>query len=159
MNYEKLSAERRCCQKGTVDVFINYGNAKQMPDSHFHATLEETDISEEDAVAMLFYDTSSCRIIPFEHLLRICPWLNEHSVMRTIPEMPGIYYLYEENTEIETGKGICLVGPIVVIKLNADSILITPDAMDRYRVRWVIKENTVAITFAEGNSYEAFRRI
>lgn len=159
LNYEKMSAEKIRCLKSTVDFFINYGYARPVAGPHFREAREGTDLPEDDSVAMLFYDADTCRLFPFEHVLRICPWLNERSVMRAIPEMPGLYYLYEENTEIENGKGTYLVGPVVVIKLDAGHFLVTPNAMDRHLIRSFMKENTEAITFSEGNSYEAFRRI
>ena len=95
--------------------------------------------------------------ILFIHVLRICPWLNEHSVMRAIPGVKDLYYLYEEDTEIKTESGLYLVGPIVVIRLNADHFLITPDALDRHRVRKFMRDNTETIDFEEGASYPALR--
>ena len=73
----------------------------------------EIPVPEEDSVALLFYDAGDYRVFPFEHVLRICPWLNEHSVMRAIPGVKDLYYLYEEGTEIKTESGLYLVGPIV----------------------------------------------
>ena len=116
-------------------------------------------IPEEDSVAMLFYDSEDYRVFPFEHILRICPWVNEHSVMRAIPSMKDLYYLYEEGTEIQTETGPYLVGPIVVIRLNADHFLVTPDALDRHRVRKFMRDNTETVDFEEGASYPALRFI
>ena len=125
----------------------------------FCETQAGTGLPEEGSVAMLFYDAETCRVFPFEHILRICPWLNERSVMRKIPGMEGIYFLYEEDTEVETDQGSCLAGPIVVIRLSEDHFLLTPDALDRHRIRKFMKDNTVTAEFEEGNSYEVFRRI
>lgn len=157
MNYEKMSAQKRCCQGGPIELFLNYGDVH--PEVHFHEVQEDINLPEDDSVALLFYDANTYRVFPFEHVLRICPWLNEHSVMRAIPGMQGLYYLYEEKTEIETGKGTYLVGPVVIIRLNDDDFLITPDAVDRHNARKFMKDNTETITFAEGCSYEAFHRI
>ena len=120
---------------------------------------EKVSLPEEDSVALLFYDAGDYRVFPFEHVLRICPWLNEHSVMRAIPGMKDLYYLYEENTEIQTETGLYLVGPIVVIRLNADHFLVTPDALDRHRVRKFMRDNTETVDFEEGASYPALRFI
>ena len=120
---------------------------------------EKVNLPEEDSVALLFYDAGDYRVFPFEHVLRICPWLNEHSVMRAIPSMKDLYYLYEEGTEIQTETGPYLVGPIVVIRLNADHFLVTPDALDRHRVRKFMRDNTETVDFEEGASYPALRFI
>ena len=119
----------------------------------------KVNLPDEDSVAMLFYDAIHCRVFPFEHVLRICPWLNDHSVMRAVPEMKDLYYLYEENAECRTGKGEYLVGPVVVIKLNKDHFLITPDPLDRHRIRKFMKENTETVDFEKGASYEALRLV
>ena len=116
-------------------------------------------IPEEDSVAMLFYDSEDYRVFPFEHILRICPWVNEHSVLRGISGLKDIYYLYEEGTEVTAKTGKYLVGPVVVIKLNEDHFLITPDALDRHRVRKFMKDNTETVDFEEGASYPALRFI
>ena len=118
---------------------------------------QEISLLEEDSVAMLFYDAGDYRVFPFEHVLRICPWLNEHSVMRAIPDLEDLYYLYEEGTEVQTDKGLYLVSPVVVIRLNQDHFLITPDPLDRHRVRKFMKDNTETIDFEEGASYPALR--
>lgn len=120
---------------------------------------EKVSLPKEDSVAILFYDAGDYRVFPFEHVLRICPWLNEHSVMRAIPDMKDLYYLYEEGTEIQTETGLYLVGPIVVIRLNADHFLVTPDALDRHRVRKFMRDNTETVDFEEGASYTALRFI
>ena len=114
-------------------------------------------IPEEDSVAMLFYDSEDYRVFPFEHILRICPWVNEHSVLRGIPGLKDIYYLYEEGTEVTAKTGKYLVGPVVVIKLNEDHFLITPDALDRHRVRKFMNDNTETVDFENGASYAALR--
>ena len=114
-------------------------------------------IPEEDSVAMLFYDSEDYRVFPFEHILRICPWVNEHSVLRGIPGVKDIYYLYEEGTEVTTKTGKYLVGPVVVIKLNEDHFLITPDALDRQRVRKFMNDNTETVDFENGATYAALR--
>ncbi len=119
----------------------------------------EDGFAEEESVAMLFYDAETCRVFPFEHVLRICPWLTEHGVMRPVPELEDIYYLYEEGTEVETDQGMYLVGPVVVIRLNEDHFLITPEALDRHRIRKFIRENTETVDFADGGRYEAFQRV
>ena len=120
---------------------------------------EKVSLPEEDSVAILFYDAGDYRVFPFEHVLRICPWMNEHSVMRAIPGMKDLYYLYEEDTEIRTEAGLFLVGPVVVIRLNDDHFLVTPDALDRHRVRKFMKDNTETVDFEEGASYPALRFI
>lgn len=117
----------------------------------------EVKIPEEDSVAMLFYDSEDYRVFPFEHVLRICPWVNEHSVMRAIPDMKDLYFLYEEGTEVTVGTGKYLVGPVVVIKLNDDNFLVTPDALDRHRVRKFMNDNTETVDFENGASYAALR--
>ena len=114
-------------------------------------------LPEEDSVAMLFYDTEDYRVFPFEHVLRICPWVNEHSVLRGIPGLKDIYYLYEEGTEVTTKTGKYLVGPVVVIKLNEDHFLVTPDALDRHRVRKFMNDNTETVDFENGACYAALR--
>ena len=114
-------------------------------------------IPEEDSVAMLFYDSEDYRVFPFEHILRICPWVNEHSVLRGIPGLKDIYYLYEEGTEVATKTGKHLVGPVVVIKLNEDHFLITPDALDRHRIRKFMNDNTETVDFENGATYAALR--
>ena len=118
---------------------------------------KEEKLPEEDSVAMLFYDSEDYRVFPFEHVLRICPWVNEHSILRGIPGLKDIFYLYEEGTEVTTGTGKYLVGPIVVIKLNNDHFLVTPDALDRHRVRKFMTDNTETIDFENGASYAALR--
>ena len=138
--YERMAAEKRRSE--------NTSKRNPMP---------EIPVPEEDSVALLFYDAGDYRVFPFEHVLRICPWLNEHSVMRAIPGVKDLYYLYEEGTEIKTESGLYLVGPIVVIRLNADQFLITPDALDRHRVRKFMRDNTETIDFEEGASYPALR--
>ena len=138
--YERMAAEKRRSD--------NVSKRNAMP---------EIPVPEEDSVALLFYDAGDYRVFPFEHVLRICPWLNEHSVMRAIPGVRDLYYLYEEGTEIKTESGLYLVGPIVVIRLNADHFLITPDALDRHRVRKFMRDNTETIDFEEGASYPALR--
>ena len=140
--YERMAAEKRRSDKAS--------KRNAMP---------EIPVPEEDSVALLFYDAGDYRVFPFEHVLRICPWLNEHSVMRAIPGVKDLYYLYEEDTEIKTESGLYLVGPIVVIRLNADHFLITPDALDRHRVRKFMRDNTETIDFEEGASYPALRFI
>ena len=114
-------------------------------------------LPEEDSVAMLFYDSEDYRVFPFEHVLRICPWVNEHSILRGIPGLKDIFYLYEEGTEVTTGTGKYLVGPVVVIKLNKDHFLVTPDALDRHRVRKFMNDNTETVDFENGASYAALR--
>lgn len=138
--YERMAAEKRRSEN------TSKGNP-----------LPEIPVPEEDSVALLFYDAGDYRVFPFEHVLRICPWLNEHSVMRAIPGVKDLYYLYEEGTEIKTDSGLYLVGPIVVIRLNADHFLITPDALDRHRVRKFMRDNTETVDFEEGASYLALR--
>ena len=114
-------------------------------------------LPEEDSVAMLFYDSEDYRVFPFEHVLRICPWVNEHSVLRGIPGLKDLFYLYEEGTEVTAGTGKYLVGPVVVIKLNEDHFLVTPDALDRHRVRKFMNDNTETVDFENGASYAALR--
>jgi hypothetical protein len=138
--YERMAAKKRRSE--------NTSKRNPMP---------EIPVPEEDSVALLFYDAGDYRVFPFEHVFRICPWLNEHSVMRAIPGVKDLYYLYEEGTEIKTERGLYLVGPIVVIRLNADHFLITPDALDRHRVRKFMRDNTETIDFEEGASYPALR--
>ena len=94
--YERMAAEKR-----RLDNALKRNAAPEIP------------VPEEDSVALLFYDAGDYRVFPFEHVLRICPWLNEHSVMRAIPGVKDLYYLYEEGTEIKTESGLYLVGPIV----------------------------------------------
>ena len=138
--YERMAAEKR-----RLDNALKRNATPEIP------------VPEEDSVALLFYDAGDYRVFPFEHVFRICPWLNEHSVMRAIPGVKDLYYLYEEGTEIKTESGLYLVGPIVVIRLNADHFLITPDALDRHRVRKFMRDNTETIDFEEGASYPALR--
>lgn len=92
---------------------------------------QDLNLPDEESVAMLFYEADDHRLFPFEHVLRICPWLNEHSVMRAIPGSKDLYYLYEEGSESKTESGIFLTGPVVVIKLNDDHFLVTPDVQRR----------------------------
>ena len=94
--YERMAAEKR-----RLDNALKRNATPEIP------------VPEEDSVALLFYDAGDYRVFPFEHVLRICPWLNEHSVMRAIPGVKDLYYLYEEGTEIKTESGLYLVGPIV----------------------------------------------
>ena len=77
--YERMAAEKR-----RLDNALKRNAAPEIP------------VPEEDSVALLFYDAGDYRVFPFEHVLRICPWLNEHSVMRAIPGVKDLYYLYEE---------------------------------------------------------------
>ena len=66
--YERMAAEKR-----RLDNALKRNATPEIP------------VPEEDSVALLFYDAGDYRVFPFEHVLRICPWLNEHSVMRAIP--------------------------------------------------------------------------
>ena len=113
--------------------------------------------SMEESVEMLFYDPGDYRIFPFTHILRICPWLGEHSVIRAIPEMKDLYYLYQEGTERMTPQGKVLVGPVVVIRLSETNRLVTPGPADRSRIRRFMSENTVIADFEEGAGYAALR--
>ena len=119
----------------------------------------EPELSIEESVAMLFYDTKHHRIFPFIHVMRICPWLDERSVMYPIPGLKDLYYLYEEGAEVQTEKGEYLVGPVVVIKLDGDDCVVAPSHLDQYLVRQFMEMNTEDVTFEEGAVYEAFRLV
>ena len=133
INYQKLAHEKRRCET-CRDKLPETGAAYEQKET-------ETPPSGEDSSAMLFYDDKTYRILPFDHVVRICPWIREHSVMRKIPGMKGKY----------------LVGPIAVIRLNRDHYLVTPDPLDCHRVRKFITDNTETVEFEEGRSYPAFR--
>lgn len=149
INYQKQACEKRRCETGR-DKLPETGTAYEQKETAAPSSVD-------DSSAMLFYDDKTYRILPFDHVVRICPWIREHSVMRKIPGMNDLYYLYEEDTEITAAKGKYLVGPIAVIRLNRDHYLVTPDPLDCHRVRKFMTDNTETVELEEGRSYPAFR--
>lgn len=97
MNYEKMACEKRRCE--------TCGNKLPEAETVYEKKEAENPPSGDDSVAMLFYDDKTYRVLPFDHVVRICPWVREHSVMRKIPGMNDLYYLYEEDAEIVTPEG------------------------------------------------------
>jgi len=112
---------------------------------------------EPDPSAILSFGSDDLRVLPFTHILRICPWLNDRSVMRSVPGAKDVYYLFEEGSQVKIGGEFWLVGPIVVIRLNDDQFLQSPNSLDLHRVRKFIKDNTESVVFQEGAAYPALR--
>lgn len=112
---------------------------------------------EKDPTAIISFGQGGLRVLPFTHILRICPWLNDRSVMRSVPGAKDVYYLFEEGSQVKIGEKFWLVGPIVVIRLNDDQFLQSPNSLDLHRVRKFIKDNTESVVFQEGAAYPALR--
>ncbi len=110
---------------------------------------------EPDPSAVLSFGSDDIRVLPFPHIHRICPWLNDRSVMRSVPGAKDVYYLFEEGSQVRVGRDFFLVGPVVMIKLNDDHFLESPNALDLHRVRKFLKDNTRSVVFEEGAAYPA----
>ncbi len=142
-----------------VRMYEHLAAARREQQDYDLAFRPEPEPPEEESLAMLFCESQDYGIFPFEVVLRICPWLDEHSVIRRIPGSSDLYYLYEDDSEIPVKDGKCLLGPVVVIKLDKDRFVAAPDEIDRFRVKKFIRDNTGKVLDEDGVCHQALRLI
>lgn len=119
---------------------------------------EEEDAPEDDPYAMFFFNPGQrCRLFPFDDVFEIFFNGSKNCVVKKIPEADELYLLYENDKEIPDKEGNYLLYPIIIIKLDEQNNIATPDAVDRFYVRKYLEDNSKILTIDEKNDYSALR--
>ena len=156
---EKTVSDDQEVMTQNIRMYEHLAAARREQPDYELAFQPESESSEEESLAMLFCQSQDYGTFRFEILLRICPWLDEHSTIRQIPGASDLYYLYEKGAEVQAMDGKCLLSPVVVIKLNKDRFVVTPDEIDRFRVKKFFRDNTGKALDEDGVCHQALRLI
>ena len=136
-----------------IRVLLQTSNIHEEEDISGEET-EEEDLPGDDHLAMLIRQPDDrCRLISLEDVFLSCNHKFGESALLKIPETKDLYFLCEKYEPVKIKDKDYMFYPIVIVKVDENDDIITPDEVDRFCVRRIINEKT---EFLKGSKYDVF---